>query len=69
MQIIRDPRYSPVGKLSNQYGIRIDISDEKVIELASDVEKYGIRQVYSKLNEIISDSLFDDPDISTININ
>ena len=69
MQIIRDPRYSPVGKLSNQYGIRIDISDEKVIELASDVEKYGIRQVYSKLNEIISDSLFDDPDTSTININ
>lgn len=69
LQIIKDPRYSPAKRLSNLYGVPIIISDEKAIELASSVEKYGMRQVYSKLNEIISESLFEDPDTTTININ
>ncbi len=66
--MLEDPRYSPAERLAKEYGISISLSHDKAVELASDTERYGMRQIYSTLNEIISDSLFEDPDTSSINI-
>ena len=66
LKMIKDIRYSPAKQLEDRYGVSICISDKKARELASGVEKYGMRRVFSAINELISDSLFEDPDSTTI---
>ena len=68
LRMLEDPRYSPAERLAKEYGISISLSHDKAVELASGTERYGMRQIYSTLSEIISESLFEDPNASTIHI-
>lgn len=68
LRMLEDPRYSPAECLAKEYGISISLSHDKAVELANGTERYGMRQIYSTLTEIISESLFEDPDTSTIYI-
>lgn len=68
LRMLEDPRYSPAERLAKEYGISISLSHDKAVELANGTERYGMRQIYSTLNEIISESLFEAPNASTIHI-
>ena len=66
--IITDIRYSPVSRLEKQYSVSINLSPNKVEELANLTQKYGVRGIYAELQEKICDALFENSETSTIEI-
>lgn len=66
LKILEDPRYSPATRLSEQYGISIELSHEKAVEFSKLTAKYGVRGVNNAIYEKIADTLFESPDSKTI---
>ena len=68
VNMLCDPRYSPVTRLEKMYQLKIDLSEEKYEELVSMTAKYGIRGIYSELQSRINDALFEDCTIKNISL-
>jgi ATP-dependent protease Clp ATPase subunit len=66
--ILSDARYSPVKRLEEQYGITISLSIDKIDELANMSTEYGVRGIYSELQEKLCDVLFEDSNASSVSI-
>ena len=68
VNLLCDPRYSPVTRLEKMYQLKIDLSEEKYEELVSMTTRYGIRGIYSELQSRINDALFEDCTIKKISL-
>ena len=68
VNLLCDPRYSPVTRLEKMYQLKIDLSEEKYEELVSMTARYGIRGIYSELQSRINDALFEDCTIKKISL-
>lgn len=68
--ILRDKRYSPVIRLSQEYGLHMTISEEKTHEIAHDAftSHTGVRQMNNAISAYLDEKLFTDPDIKEISI-
>lgn len=67
-EILKDERYSPVTRLEKQYGISISIHPNHIEELASMTPEYGVRGIYSALQERICNALFENSETTTIEL-
>ena len=67
-EILKDARYSPVTRLAKQYGISISIHPNHIEELANMTPEYGVRGIYSELQERICNALFEDSETTTIEL-
>lgn len=68
LELLTEPRYSPIQRLSRDYGINIQVSPDKYAELADLTLKYGVRGIYSELTSRINDALFEDSSIKELTI-
>ena len=66
--ILADERYSPVKKLENIYHINIDLSAQKKKELIGMTAKYGVRGMYSELQDKIKDAIFEDCTLQSVTL-
>ena len=67
-EILKDERYSPVTRLEKQYGISISIHPNHIEELANMTTEYGVRGIYSALQERICNALFENSETTTIEL-
>ena len=68
LNLLKDHRYSPVDHLAKEYKMQIKLTPEKQLELVRMVSKFGIRGIYSELQNRINDALFEDCTIQTLTI-
>lgn len=68
LQLLSQPHISPIERLSQQYGIHLNVSTEKYEELANMTARFGIRGIYSELTARINDALFEDSSIKELTI-
>ena len=68
LQLLSQPHISPIERLSQQYGIHLNVSTEKYEELANMTARFGIRGIYSELTSRINDALFEDSSIKELTI-
>lgn len=68
--ILTDERYSPIVRLSREYGLNLSISDEKYHEIAHEafVSHTGVRQMNNIVSAYLDEQLFSDPNIKEITI-
>ena len=66
--ILRDSRYNPISRLEQQYNISITISNERIDELANITPKFGVRGIYSELQEKLCDALFENSESTSITL-
>ncbi|MBQ4231721.1 MAG: AAA family ATPase [Lachnospiraceae bacterium] len=66
--LLSDKRLSPIRRLEKQYKIDICVSDEKRKELVGLTSKYGVRGIYSELQQKINDAIFEDCTIQSITL-
>ena len=67
-EILKDKRYSPVTRLERQYGISLKIHPNYIEELANMTPEYGVRGIYSSLQEKICNALFENSETTTIEL-
>ncbi len=67
-EILNDNRYSPVTRLEKQYGISINVHPNYIEELANMTPEYGVRGIYSALQEKICNALFENSEATTIEL-
>ena len=68
LQLLSQPHISPIERLSSQYGIHLNVTEEKYAELANMTARFGIRGIYSELTARINDALFEDSNIKELTI-
>lgn len=68
LNILSDPRYSPITRLEKLYRIHIDVSDEKLRELAGMSSRFGIRGIYSELQNQINNAFFEDCTLESLTL-
>lgn len=66
--LLADERYSPITRLEEKYRIKINLSDTKRKELISMTSRYGVRGIYSELQNRINDMIFEDCTAKTLTI-
>lgn len=58
--LLADENYSPIKKLERKYRVEIELSEERRRQLVGMVSKYGVRGIYTELQTLINDAIFED---------
>lgn len=58
--LLADENYSPIKKLERKYRVEIELSEERHRQLVGMVSKYGVRGIYTELQTLINDAIFED---------
>lgn len=68
--ILKDERYSPIRRFEKEYGIRFDMKQQKIKEIAAAAYKNqtGVRSMTTEISRFLMDSLFEDPDTKEITV-
>ena len=66
--MLADVRYSPIARLAEKYQIDIHVTEEKCRELVRLTAKYGVRGIYSELQSLINEAIFEDCKVTAITI-
>jgi hypothetical protein len=66
--MLADVRYSPIARLAEKYQIDIHVTEEKCRELVRLTAKYGVRGIYSELQSLINEAIFEDCKVKSITI-
>ncbi len=68
LKILSDPRYSPISRLEQMYHIRIKVTDKKLRELAGMTSRFGVRGIYSEIQSLINNAIFEDCTLKSITL-
>lgn len=66
--MLSDSRYSPVSRLERQYNLTINLTPNRIDELANLTPKYGVRGIYAELQEKIGEAMFENSDLRSVTI-
>ncbi len=68
--ILTDKRYSPVAKLSREYGLNLSISKKKYREIAHEafISHTGVRRMNNTVSAYLDEQLFANPNLKEISI-
>lgn len=58
--LLANENYSPIKKLERKYRVEIELSEERRRQLVGMVSKYGVRGIYTELQTLINDAIFED---------
>ena len=69
-KILKDPNYSPVAKIQNEFDIVFKISGKKYREIANRAyeEQTGVRSMNNFIGQYLNEQLFENPDVKEISI-
>lgn len=70
IRMLTESRHSPVNAIEETYGIKLCLSQQKRLEIASNAFEsgLGVRAITNQLVKIVDDTLFDEPDTNYIEI-
>ena len=66
--LLEDVRFSPIARLAEKYQVDIHVTEEKCRELVRLTAKYGVRGIYSELQSLINEAIFEDYKVKSITI-
>ena len=70
LRILNDERYSPVSRLSNEFHLNLTISRKRYEEIAHEayLSGTGVRSMNTVISRYVDDELFNNPDVTEIEI-
>lgn len=69
-KILKNPNYSPIARIENEFGVHVTVSRKKYREIANKAftEQTGVRHMNHAICQYLDEQLFENPDVKEITI-